>query len=47
MEDKAEKQSWLDIEDGTKFPLWAAYIKANPEMKVQFPEKEGCDVFSI
>ena len=46
-EDKAEKQSWLDIEDGTKFPLWAAYIKANPEMKVQFPEKGGCDVFSI
>ena len=47
MEDKAEKQSWLDIEDGTKFPLWAAYIKANPEMKVQFPEKGGCDVFSF
>ena len=47
MEDKAEKQSWLDIEDGTKFPLWAAYIKANPQMKVQFPEKGGCDVFSI
>ena len=25
MEDKAEKQSWLGIENGTKFPLWAAW----------------------
>ena len=47
MEDKAEKPSWMDIENETKFPLWASYIKANPEMKVQFPEKGGCEVFSI